>query len=296
MATTGFDLMGLAAPASDHGAAKHEVEMFSPPPRAGAALPLALAASLALTPAARAAPPPPPAAAATQAVDPAAVAAAKRMGEYLRTLTSFEVVSDAAVEKVLDEGDKATFAQRDTYKVRRPDAFFVETQSDRQHRRYFYDGRTFTVYAPRAGVFAKGPAPATIQATLAQIYKDFGIALPLADLFTWGVEESPPGPVQRAMHVGAAKLNGVDTDQYLFRGPKQQWQIWIERGARPLPRRVSIVTLDDPAKPAFNADLTWNTAVSFPPQTFAFQPPSSAKPIAMKLIDVEEVAPEAPLP
>lgn len=270
--------------------------MPSPPPRAGAASLFALAVGLALAaPLAHAAPPAPGAAAPSPAVDPAALAAAKRMGDYLRTLTSFEVVSDATVEKVLDdEGDKATFAERDTYKVRRPDAFFVETQSDRQHRRYFYDGRTFTAYAPRAGVFAKGPAPATIQATLAQIYKDFGIAMPLADLFTWGVEEPPPGPVQRAMHVGSAKLNGIDTDQYLFRGPKRQWQIWIERGDRPLPRRVSIVTLDDPAKPAFTADLSWNTAVSFPPATFAFQPPSSAKPIALKLIGVEEAPPDAP--
>lgn len=273
--------------------------MPSPPARHGAASLLALAAGLALAaPLGHAAPPAqPPPTLQTQAIDPTAVAAAKRMGEYLRSLTSFEVVSDAAVEKVLDEaGDKATFTERDTYKVRRPDAFFVETQSDREHRRYFYDGHSFTLYKPRAGLFAKGPAPATIPATLAQIYRDFGIALPLAELFTWGVEGSPPGAVQRAMHVGAVKLNGADTDQYLFRGPKQQWQIWIERGPRPLPRRVSIVTLDDPAKPAFNADLTWNTTVSFPPETFAFQPPSSAKPIALKLIGVEEAPANAPPP
>ena len=272
--------------------------MPSPPLHAGAAWLLACAAGLALTaPLAHAGPPAQRPAAPSPAVDPAAMAAAKRMGDYLRTLTSFEVVSDATVERVLDDaGDKAAFAERDTYKVRRPDAFFVETESDRRHRRYYYDGRSFTAYAPRAGIFAKGPAPATIPATLAQVYKDFGIALPLADLFTWGVEEPPPGPVQRAMHVGSVKLNGVDTDQYLFRGPRLQWQIWIERGERPLPRRVSTVTLDDPAKPAFTADLSWNTAVSFPPETFAFQPPSSAKPIALKLIDVEERPPAAPQP
>jgi len=249
---------------------------------------LLLAASFALVAsAAHAAPPPPPAAAAPQ-VDPAAVAAAKRMSEHLRTLTSFEVVSDATVEEVLDDaGDKATFAQRNTYKVRRPDAFFVESQSDRQVRRYYYDGHTFTVYAPRAEMFAQGPAPPTIQATLTQIYKDFGIALPLAELFTWGVEEPLADSFRRAVRIGSARVGGVETDQYLFRGPERQWQIWIERGARPLPRRVSIVTLDNPAKPAFTADLNWTTAVSFPPETFAFQAPSGAKPIALKIIGVE---------
>jgi hypothetical protein len=263
--------------------------------RAAAAVLLALAASLACARLAGAAPPHP--ASAAPAVDPAAVAAAKRMSNYLRTLTSFEVVSEATVEKVLDdEGDKATFAQRNTYKIRRPNAFFIETHSDRQVRQYVYDGRTFTVYAPNVGIFAKGPAPATIQATLAQVRQDFGIELPLAELFTWGADESAPGEVRRAMHVGRARLGGVDTDQYLFRGPKVQWQIWIERGARPLPRRVSRITLDDPAKPGFTADLTWNTAVSFPAQTFAFQAPANAKPIALKLIDVEDVVPDAPPP
>ena len=48
-------------------------------------------------------------------------------------------------------------------------------------------------------------------------------------------------------------------------------------GDKPAPLRVSIVAVDDPARPQFQANLTWDTAPSFGPNTFAFAPPANAR-------------------
>lgn len=118
-------------------------------------------------------------------VQKSAVDAASRMGEYLRSLKSFEVTSDVTLSAI-EEGEKTQTQMKVTYKVRRPNAFVIDAVSDRKSRRFIYDGRSFTVFAPKVGYFATVSAPPTINQTAEVIYQTYGVALPLADLFYWG--------------------------------------------------------------------------------------------------------------
>lgn len=218
-----------------------------------------------------------------------ALEAALRMANYLRMQTSFEVVADTSIEEVLDDdGAKLTFTTTNTYRVRRPDRFFVEVKSDRRTRRYFYDGRSLTVDVPRQNFYAQVSAPGTIEAVLDDLYDRFGIALPLSDIFYWGLDDSPPEAIKAAVHLGSETIEGIATDHYFFRGDFLAWQVWIEQGDRPFPRKVVITTLSDPAKPTFSSVLTWRQDVSFPASTFAFSPERQARPIA--LAEVEEAS------
>ena len=223
---------------------------------------------------------------AAPAIDPAALQAASRMGAYLRSLQSFEVISSASLEEVIDEkGTKTTTQVTGAYKVRRPDAFVVDVTSAKKARRFIYDGKSFTVFAPKVGYFATVSAPATIDQTVDVIYETYGIILPLADLFYWGTDASPTDSVTSAKRLGQDKVGGVDTDHYAFAGPGLSWEVWIQRGDTPLPRKMRIITVDDPAKPTFTADLTWTTPVTFAPDTFTFKSATDAKPIAMAEVD-----------
>ncbi len=220
------------------------------------------------------------------AVDPVALQAASRMGAYLRTLQSFEVVSSASLQEVVDAaGNKATTQVNTTYKVKRPDSFLIDMTTDKKARRFVYDGRSFTVFAPKVGYFATISAPATIDQTVDLIYENYGVILPLADLFYWGTGATPTDSVTSAKRLGQVKIDGVETDHYAYGGPDLSWEVWIQRGDAPLPRKMLITTMDDPAKPTFTAKLTWTTAVSFGPDTFTFKPAADAKPIAMARVD-----------
>lgn len=213
-------------------------------------------------------------------VDRAAVEAATKMGEQLRGLKSFQVTSDVTLSAI-ENGQKAETKMTVTYKVRRPDAFVIDAVSDRKSRRFIYDGKSFTVFAPKVGYFATVSAPATINETAEVVYATYGVALPLADLFYWGDGASPADGVTSARKVGSERIAGVETDHYAFSNGEIDWQLWIQRGAQPLPRRVVITTLGDDAKPTYDATLSWTTNATFAADTFTFTPAKDARPIAL---------------
>jgi hypothetical protein len=221
-----------------------------------------------------------------QAIDPVAFQAASRMGAYLRSLQSFQVVSSASLEEIVDtQGRKIVTPVTTTYKVKRPDGFVIDMTTPKKVRRFVYDGRSFTVFAPKVGYYASISAPATIDQTVDLVYEQYGVILPLADLFYWGTDAQPTDMVTLARRLGSAKVGGRDTDHYAYAGPGLSWEVWIQRGDVPLPLRMKITTVDDPAQPTFTSDLAWTTSVQFAADTFTFKPASDAKPIAMARAD-----------
>jgi hypothetical protein len=217
-------------------------------------------------------------------VDAEALTAMSRMATYLRTLRTYKVVTATQRNEVDKFGQLLTFGGETTYKVKIPDAFVIDVVEDNKARQYIYDGSSVTIFAPRVGYYAKFPAPATIRETLDLAYAKYGVTVPLDDLFSWDRGDTEHKNLTSAHVVGPAKVGGQDTMQYAFRQPGIDWQIWIATGDKPLPLKVVIVASTDPARPQFEADLTWDTAATLPTETFAFMPPASAKLITIRSI------------
>jgi hypothetical protein len=207
-------------------------------------------------------------------IDPSALSALETMSRYLGTLKNFEIRSTSSIDEVLANGQKVQFDSGATYRVRRPDAFRIETRSDRRVRDFYYDGKSFTMYSPRMSVFAQVAAPPTIGEVIGKLETEYDVNLPLTDLFTWADSPAESAKVlTSALYVGPAKIRDVESDQFAFRQPDVDWQIWIQRGDTPLPRKVVITTSDDPAMPQYTVYLDWNLTPKFNDATFAFTPP-----------------------
>jgi len=232
-----------------------------------------------------AAPAKPPAAAVNPEVQPAALQALDTMSAYLRTLQSFEIKADLLTDEVTDDGRKLQINSTATYRVRKPNAFTIELASDRKVRKFYYDGKTITVSAPRAGYYAQASAPPTIRQTLDKLSDEYDIEVPLEDLFHWGEPGDSRAALTSGFYVGPARLNGVETDQYAFSTADLDWQIWIQRGPKPAPRKIVITSLFDPAQPQFSAELTWNPTPAFKTADFTFTPPPNAKTITFASTD-----------
>jgi hypothetical protein len=250
---------------------------------------------LGLTPAtlcaAQAAPAAAPAAAAvpdaaTPEVEPEAVKALERMSAYLGTLQSFEIRTQTSLDIVTETLQRVQLDGTAHYKVRRPDGFVIEVSTDLKRRAFYYDGKHFTVFAPVQGFYATADAPPTILQTLDQIWDKYAIALPLEDLFRWNdLKSRRKEELTGAFLVGPSTIDGVLTDQYAFRQGEVDWQVWIERGDRPLPRKLMIVDRSQETQPAYVARLSWTLNPTFAPDTFAFKPGPDAKPILMSTVD-----------
>ncbi len=215
------------------------------------------------------------------AIDPQAIAALDRMGSFLRQQRSFSVRTEAQTDYVLANGQKVTRSSRGNLRVRRPDRVRADVVSDNKNREFFYDGRRFTIFSPNVGFYATLAAPRTINELADLLQTRYGLELPLVDLFRWGSDRTDFNEITAARYVGQATIDGVAVDQYAFRQPGVDWQIWIQRGPQPLPRRVLLTTTDDPARPEHSVEMTWNLGATFDERIFAFTPPEDAKRIAI---------------
>lgn len=215
-------------------------------------------------------------------IDDNAIAALKEMSDYLMSAKTLAITSEGSLDAVTNNGQRIQMDGVTHYKVRRP-GFVIDYQSNIKNRRFIYDGKTFTVYSPTLGYYASAPAPATNREVLETIFEKFGIALPLEDLFRWGDGSNAARlqALQSAYEVGTATIDGVQTDHFAFREAETDWEVWIQQGDQPIPRKLVIVDRTDPAKPTFIARLKWTINPTFTDADFAFVPDANAKRIQL---------------
>ena len=215
-------------------------------------------------------------------IEDGAIDALKEMSEFLKTANTLAIKSVGSMDAVTANGQRIQLDGTTTYKVRRP-GFVIDYESDIKSRRFIYDGKTFTVYSPKLGFYASVPAPATNREVLDTIYEKFGISLPLEDLFRWGDGSSAARleALQSAYKVGTATIDGVETDHFAFREADVDWEVWIEGGDQPFPRKLVIVDRTDPARPTFSTRLSWTLNPTFTDSDFSFVPDANAKRIQL---------------
>jgi regulator of protease activity HflC (stomatin/prohibitin superfamily) len=82
-------------------------------------------------------------------VDQNAVEALKKMSQYLMSLNTLQITSDASIDMVTSEGQRIQFDGTSEYKVKRP-GFVIRFVSDAKSRDFYYDGKQFTRQRPIA--------------------------------------------------------------------------------------------------------------------------------------------------
>ncbi len=209
-------------------------------------------------------------------IDPSAMEALNKMGAYLRSLKAFEVNSEVTNDDVLEDGQIITEIKTHSLIAVNPNLLRAELKSEDKDVFLFYDGKNFTVYGKLQNYYATVPAPGTTAQLVDKVYNDYGIEIPLVDLFKWGTDESTIKKITSAFDLGPSTVQGITCEHYAFRQEGLDWQIWIQLGDYPLPRKFVIRTLTDDARPQHTSNLVWNLAPSYNEAAFAFDPPAGA--------------------
>ncbi|MFM1960225.1 MAG: hypothetical protein RL588_1742 [Pseudomonadota bacterium] len=241
---------------------------------ASAASPLAAQAAQAAKPAKA------PAPAAAPALDADAAAALDRMGAYLRTLKSFDIHVESSSDTILNNGQRIQTERTVDYAVETPNRLAARLEGRRGVINTLYDGATFTVAGD--DYYAQAPMTGSISSLLSKAYTAYGIDFPLQDLFRWGDPSSVTARPTEGFRVGPARVGGVMTDHYAFRQPGVDFQVWIEQGDKPLPRKMVITSLTDAAQPQYTALISWNLSPRHADGQFTFKPGPGAKKIRFR--------------
>ncbi len=123
-----------------------------------------------------------------------------------------------------------------------PSHLRIDTINGDKQRLYLYDGKNFTLYGQAIQYYATVPAPATIGQLAGVLADKYDIELPLEDLFWWGTERVNASAIVAAANAGPSDVQGTTCEHYAFRQEGLDWQIWIQRGDYPLPRKLVITT------------------------------------------------------
>ena len=82
-------------------------------------------------------------------------------------------------------------------------------------------------------------------------------------------------------HIGQGVVDGVECEHLAFRGPETDWQIWIETGAKPVPRKYVITSKTIAGAPQYTLKIKdWKTDANADGD-FAFKAPADATKVAL---------------
>ena len=172
------------------------------------------------------------------AVDPAAVRMLKRMADFMDGLQQFSVKTQNTIEDELLSGHRIDRDLSASVTVKRPNKLLAVRTGELMNQRFFYDGKTLTLYNPSVKVYGSEPAPDTIEKMIDFARETVGILLPAADLLYRNAFPLLMQDVTLAAVVGKAVIGGVRCDHLLFSRPGVDFQVWVAEGKRPFAAQV----------------------------------------------------------
>ncbi len=213
-------------------------------------------------------------------VEPQAEKLLRRMSDYLAGRQQFSLKAESTLEAVLTSGQKLQYDSPATLMVSRPNKLRAHRKGDLANQEFFYDGKTLTLYNPRENLYATTAAPATLDETLDFAREKLDILAPAAELLYKNAAEKMLKEASAGFVVGQSIVAGVKCSHLAFRGAEVDWQIWIEDGDKPLPRKFMITTKQVSGAPQFTVLIrSWDVAAKLSNQEFTFTPPKGAKKI-----------------
>ena len=221
-------------------------------------------------------------------IDPQAEKLLRRMSDYLASRQQFTAKSESTLEVVLTSGQKLQYDSPATLMVSRPNKLRAHRKGDIANQEFFYNGKTLTLYSPKENAYATTAAPPTLDETLDFAREKLDIIAPAAELLYKNAAERMLKESSSGFVVGPSVVGGVKCTHLAFRGAEVDWQIWIEDGDKPLPRKFILTSKKVAGEPQFTVLIrSWDITPKLTDQEFSFTPPKGAKKIEFLQLTAE---------
>jgi hypothetical protein len=211
----------------------------------------------------------------SRADDPAKLL--KAMTDYTAAQKSISATFDSDIEVVTPELEKVQFTSSGKLQLTRPDKLRIRRTGGYADVELVYDGKTLSIYGNNAKAYAQAELAGTIDQLVDLIQMKSGAAMPGTDLLLSNAYDEMTSNVIAGQHIGQGVIDGVECEHLAFRGVDTDWQIWIERGARPVPRKYVITSKTVTGAPQYTLRIKdWKTEAVADPEAFVFKPPADA--------------------
>jgi len=219
----------------------------------------------------------------------------KTMADYTAAQKSITATFDSDIEVITPELQKIQFASSGQLKMTRPDKLRVKRTGGYADVDLVYDGKTVSLYGNNAKAYVQADMAGTIDQFIDGIQAKTGGAMPGTDLLLSNSYDVLTSDVIEGHHIGQGVVDGVECEHLAFRGHDTDWQIWIQTGAQPIPRKYVITSKTLAGAPQYTLRIKeWKTDPITDADAFAFKAPEGATKVGLDsdvMMEFDEIPP-----
>ncbi|MCB2147088.1 MAG: DUF2092 domain-containing protein [Deltaproteobacteria bacterium] len=219
----------------------------------------------------------------------------KKMSAYVSSQKTIALTFDSDIEIITPQLEKIQFTNSGEAILSRPDKLSAHRVGGYADVALTFDGRTASVFGKHINSYAQFEVPGNVDHLIEALRAGHGVALPGADLLLSNSYDVLVAGVQEAKYIGRGVIDGLECEHLAFRNFDTDWQLWVEVGEKPIPRKLVITSKTMNSAPQYTVRVkTWETDLQPAPDAFAFVPPAGAKQLSPDaLIELDELPPGA---
>ncbi len=227
-------------------------------------------------------------------IEKKANAVLQRMGNCLAQSLHFSFTADKMMDFVLDTGQKIQLSDTSEIVVSRPNQIKVRSSGDLANEQAWYNKDTLTILDHDNNTYGSVQVPSHIDQMMDYIVEKYGIAIPLADLVLSDPYRAMIEKVRRGHYIGLNHVGKTKCHHLAFRQEGLDWQLWVDAGAQPVPRKLIITYKEIPGHPQFMAFFDqWNLQPAIADDLYRFQAPPGAQKIDLQDILISRTTPRS---
>jgi hypothetical protein len=207
-----------------------------------------------------------------------AKAVLKSMSDYVGSQQTIELTFDSDIEVITPQLEKIQFTNSGDALLSRPNGLRAHRVGGYADVAMVFDGKVVSIFARNLNAYAQFDAPGSVDQLFEALRAGHGVALPFTDLLLSNSYDALVAGVMEAKHIGRGVIDGRECEHLAFRNFDTDWQLWVDVGDKPIPRKMVITSKTLNSAPQYTLRVTgWKTGIATPPNAFVFTPPASAQ-------------------
>ncbi len=221
----------------------------------------------------------------------------RAMSDYVGSQAAIELTFDSDIEVITPQLEKIQFTNSGEALLSRPDKLRARRVGGYSDVEMFFDGRTVNIHGKSVNGYAQFQGPETVDQLIEALRLGHGVALPGADLLLSNSYDLLVAGVEEAKYIGRGVVDGRECEHLAFRNFDTDWQLWVEVGDKPIPRKLVITSKTLNGAPQYTLRVrSWKTGVTPARDAFSFVPPAGARELDPNaLIELDELPPDTPM-
>lgn len=209
--------------------------------------------------------------------------------QVLASADAFSFHAETMFDQVLPPDVKLQFAGAMDFAVQEPGELAIDYHSDLGAKELWCNSGTLTILDSPHMVYSTLTVPATIEGCWIAL-KQINLTIPLSDFAVNDPCQLVRKQVTYGGFVGMGDVKGVEYDHVAPSSPTTDWQVWLDRSGKTIPRKVVINYRSLPGSPEYIAFLSdWKVPKAIPASHFRPDLPRDVKKIGF--VEVKEAKP-----